>query len=314
MEGKKITASQDRKTLAGGSFRRRDQKTFWGSKEHEASHGVNELLFGRFANQWSSSSEGDRYRQPAHADSHWAGQGEEGSLHAAFNDIPWAAPEILEIVSSPSMALSRQDARPSANNYRRAAHVHKGKKKAGITKPVSVHSLRHSFATHLLESGTDIFVIQQLLGHSNLRTTSIYLHLQRASTDKIVNPLDRLMAPAEQVRSWAHVIWKWQMSYEHTAANIKRFINFHGDNYGRFMILPHVAQQFWEDTLIGAMPAAMSVSPIIHAGTDIVPNAVHWQKRSGCKHGKRNFFLFHTSILSSQFRRNSMRSYLSISE
>jgi site-specific recombinase XerD len=99
------------------------------------------------------------------------------------------------------MALSRQDARPSANNYRRAAHVHKGKKKAGITKPVSVHSLRHSFATHLLESGTDIFVIQQLLGHSNLRTTSIYLHLQRASTDKIVNPLDRLMAPAEQVRS-----------------------------------------------------------------------------------------------------------------
>jgi site-specific recombinase XerD len=66
-------------------------------------------------------------------------------------------------------------------------------KKAGIHKPATVHTLRHSFATHLLEAGTDIFIIQRLLGHRNLKTTSIYLHLQQASLEKIVNPLDRLL-------------------------------------------------------------------------------------------------------------------------
>lgn len=63
---------------------------------------------------------------------------------------------------------------------------------AGITKPVTVHTLRHSFATHLLESGVDIYYIQRLLGHSNIKSTSIYLHMTNMKLKNIKSPLDTL--------------------------------------------------------------------------------------------------------------------------
>lgn len=65
-------------------------------------------------------------------------------------------------------------------------------KRAGIMKDVSVHSLRHSFATHLLEAGTDLRYIQELLGHSNSKTTEIYTHVSEKSIAKIQSPADSL--------------------------------------------------------------------------------------------------------------------------
>lgn len=64
--------------------------------------------------------------------------------------------------------------------------------KVGIKKRITVHTLRHSFATHLLENGTDIRYIQNLPGHSSSKTTEIYTHITTKGFDQIINPLDKL--------------------------------------------------------------------------------------------------------------------------
>jgi integrase/recombinase XerD len=66
----------------------------------------------------------------------------------------------------------------------------KARKKAGVNKGPGIHTLRHSFATHLLEAGFDIRKIQVLMGHTRLSPTMIYLHVSRETLSKIPSPLD----------------------------------------------------------------------------------------------------------------------------
>ena len=61
-----------------------------------------------------------------------------------------------------------------------------------LAQPITFHMLRHSFATHLLEQGTDLHTIQELLGHNDIKTTTIYLHVTSEHKAKIPNPLDML--------------------------------------------------------------------------------------------------------------------------
>ncbi len=67
------------------------------------------------------------------------------------------------------------------------------RKDAAVIKPASIHTLRHSYATHLLESGVTLPTIQKLLGHRRMKTTMVYMHVTHPSTERLQETLDRLM-------------------------------------------------------------------------------------------------------------------------
>jgi site-specific recombinase XerD len=69
---------------------------------------------------------------------------------------------------------------------------HNAKQKAGISKTISFHGLRHSFATHMLEKGVDVKYIKEILGHFNIKTTERYLHVSKKQLINIVSPFDDL--------------------------------------------------------------------------------------------------------------------------
>lgn len=87
--------------------------------------------------------------------------------------------------------ISRQTKKPLTSRGVQSA-MDKVIQKAGIAKKATPHTLRHSFATHLMNDGVDLVTIQALMGHSNMKTTSIYLHVKDYKTLNIISPLDTL--------------------------------------------------------------------------------------------------------------------------
>ena len=105
-----------------------------------------------------------------------------GGLRAYFKAVRPKAPWLFP---------GQKPGRPITTGAVREA-LHKATEKAGLTKKVTPHVLRHSFATHLLETGADIRTVQLLLGHASIRSTALYTHLSTAHIARTKSPLDRL--------------------------------------------------------------------------------------------------------------------------
>jgi integron integrase len=100
----------------------------------------------------------------------------------------WVFPSLKLSVDPRTKIKRRHHIHPSVV----AKHLNKACKEARIMKKVTCHTLRHSFATHLLESNSDIRTVQELLGHSDVRTTQVYTHVMDRSRSGVLSPLDSI--------------------------------------------------------------------------------------------------------------------------
>ncbi len=122
----------------------------------------------------------------------WVRSG-KGSKDRMFTVSPGLANELKEYLKKKDGAkylFSHEEPLTTRNIQKIVKNL---RNRADIQKKVTPHTLRHSFATHLLESGTDIRMIQALLGHSSLNTTQLYTHISTDQIKKITNPLDSLL-------------------------------------------------------------------------------------------------------------------------
>jgi len=112
---------------------------------------------------------------------------------------PAAASQLAWYWLFPSAVLSRcPETKRIGRHHLQASTVQRAVKiaalQAGIGKRVTCHTFRHSFATHLLESGASIYQVRDLLGHADIETTEIYLHCTKPPETSVLSPLDRMAA------------------------------------------------------------------------------------------------------------------------
>ena len=143
-----------------------------------------------------------------------ASQGPQGAPGHALAPAARAAARLLEDraaigrVAVPGQKPAGTSASAGSSTLQMAREA------AGIGKHVTLHTLRHSFATHLLEAGTDLCTIQLLLGHRSLSTTARYLHVATSTVCAAASPLDHLDCPGRrpELRAWPAPSWRWRTS------------------------------------------------------------------------------------------------------
>ena len=179
------------------------------------------------------------------------------------------SPQLLDIlraywrVTGRGLAVSRADDTRPLDPQRVQAACRTARARPGIQKPVTVHTLRHSFATHLLEAGTDIRTIQVLLGHRSLATTTRYAQVATTTIGGTTSPFDRLNIEISRPglsRRHGAAGWKWRMCSAATGPLIARRMPgsrpWRAARHGRDRSVPHRGPRWPCRTLRRLRPSA----------------------------------------------------------